>query len=31
LSDYNLKTKEERILDELKKAQVNAMIEILKI
>ena len=31
LSDYNLKNKEERILDELKKAQVNAMIEILKI
>ena len=31
LEAHNLKSKEERVLEELKKAQVNAMIELLKI
>ena len=31
LQEHNLKTREERVLEELKKAQVNAMIELLKI
>lgn len=31
LEDNNLKTREERVLEELKKAQVSAMIELLKI
>lgn len=31
LEAHNLKTKEERVLEELKKSQVNAMIELLKI
>lgn len=31
LEENNLKTREERVLDELKKAQINAMIELLKI
>lgn len=31
LEENNLKTREERVLEELKKAQINAMIELLKI
>lgn len=31
LQEHNLKTREERVLEELKKAQVNAMIELLEI